>query len=148
MQGGLKNELYCIKAFAETDFTDSLSNAATWNGNGTCSNLYCHGDRSRDNGEITHTAQIQTCHDCHPDPSSGRDAWRARFIGERHEDHLREGMTCSDCHGATTNAGLQIIAPALHVDGEIQLQLPSGITHTGTTCTGSCHGENHQYEQW
>jgi hypothetical protein len=135
-------------ARAEVDFTAGLSSAAAWDGNGTCSNLYCHGNRGRDNGTMDHTGTISTCHDCHPDPSSGRTIWGSQFLGENHEEHLREGVTCGECHGLTTNAALDILDPAVHVDGNVQVQLVATMTLNGTTCTGTCHGENHTYENW
>jgi hypothetical protein len=133
---------------AEVDFTGGLSNLATWDGNGTCSNLYCHGNRGRDNGTMEHTGQVSTCHDCHPDPSSGRTAWQNGFQGELHEEHLREGVVCFECHGQTTNAALRIVDPAVHVDGEVQVSLVASMSYAGERCTGACHGETHSNEAW
>ncbi|MCB9683248.1 MAG: hypothetical protein H6733_17415 [Alphaproteobacteria bacterium] len=133
---------------ADVDFASGLSDAGRWNGSaGTCSNLYCHGYNGRDNGTMDHTGDVRTCHDCHPDPTSGRDAWEARMSGE-HEDHLREGVTCWECHGGTTNAALAITNVSRHVNGVADVVLRSGMTRSGGACSGTCHGEDHEAERW
>ena len=45
----------------------------------------------------------------------------------QHEDHLREGIVCADCHGATLEAGETFAQIALHVNGIIDVQLPVGM---------------------
>jgi len=131
---------------AETSFLGGLSDAGTWNGNGQCSNLYCHGNGRGDNGTVLHTASATACSSCHPDRTSGRDAW-GRMSGE-HEDHLREGIGCHECHSPTVSSSTAISTPALHVDGAVQTGFAGTITMTAGRCTGSCHGESHTSESW
>lgn len=130
---------------AELSFALGLSPAASWNGNGGCSNLYCHGNGRADNGAIAHTATVSTCHDCHPDQTSGENAWD-RMSGE-HEKHLDEGVRCWECHGETTNADMEIIGLSQHISGEPDVALRQGMTFNGR-CTGTCHGEGHNSRSW
>lgn len=126
---------------AEVAFAGGLSPAARWNpGTGTCSNLYCHGNGRGSNGTVVHTANVGACADCHPGPASGRDAW-VRMSGT-HEDHLREGVACWECHRDTADAS-GITTPAKHVDGVKDVALPVAMTRTGGTCTGTCHAFAH-----
>jgi hypothetical protein len=130
---------------AEVDFSTSLANAATWN-NGTCATNYCHGNGRADNGRVAHTASVDTCHDCHPDMTSGRDAWGT--MSGRHEDHVREGLQCWECHGDTTNAAMEIVGLPLHVNGTKDVALRAGMDYNNDRCTGACHGESHVARAW
>ena len=69
-----------------------------------------------------------------------------------HEDHLREGITCQDCHSDTTTNGTTVATPAKHVNGVADFVPPYGASLTrnsGTgTCTGTCHTETHSAERW
>jgi hypothetical protein len=132
---------------AEVSFALGLSDAATWNGNGGCSNLYCHGNGRGDNGTIQHTGAVSTCHDCHPDASSTDDAWD-RMSGE-HKKHLEEpGVACVDCHADTTNAAQEITGLALHINGQPDVALRQGMSRTYERCSGNCHGEGHNNRAW
>jgi hypothetical protein len=132
---------------AEATFTAGLSDAATWNGNGGCSNLYCHGNGRGDNGTVQHTASNLTCHSCHPDRTSGKDAWD-RMSGE-HEKHLDEGIGCQECHGTTASSSTAIADVTLHVNGTVENAFAGTITRSGAgRCSGSCHGEGHSNESW
>jgi predicted CxxxxCH...CXXCH cytochrome family protein len=137
---------------AEVSFTAGLSSAASYDGNGACSNLYCHGNGRGNNGAEVHTATDISCTSCHPDASSSRDDWKD-MSGE-HEDHLRRGAVCSQCHGATVDANQNIIDPTLHVNGSVQIQPESPVVWNATakTCTGECHigdkDEDHEDEEW
>ncbi|MFT4622665.1 MAG: hypothetical protein ACI8PZ_001321 [Myxococcota bacterium] len=122
-----------------------LGVGAAWDGNGGCSNLYCHGT-GRAPGSMDHLGTVSTCHDCHPDLTSSDDAW-GRMSGD-HEDHLDEDFRCEDCHGATTADSTSILDPAVHVDGTVNVLMPDGITFNGTTCTGACHREGHGGRTW
>lgn len=129
---------------AETTFSAGLSDAASWNGSGTCSNLYCHGNGQGDNGSVNHTGSVSTCHDCHADQNSG--SWSA-MSGE-HSKHLGEGVKCYECHGDTTNSSMDITDVTLHINGDADLALSGGVLMSSGTCSGSCHGEGHRSEDW
>lgn len=139
-------------AEAEVNFAQGLSAAASYDGNGACSNLYCHGNGQGDNGSALHTMTDLSCSSCHPDGSSGRDDWKT-MSGE-HEEHLRRGAVCSQCHGATVDATQNIIDPALHVNGSVQIQPEAPVVWdvTAKSCTGECHIEDrdevHQAAAW
>ncbi|MCB9760512.1 MAG: CxxxxCH/CxxCH domain-containing protein [Alphaproteobacteria bacterium] len=132
---------------ADVDLSASLSPQGAWDGNGGCSNLYCHGDGQRVGSVDVDDAPL-ACDGCHPAVDSGRSAWD-RMSGE-HEDHLREGLRCHDCHSETTTDDRSILNPAQHVDGVADFVVPTGATlqRSGSSCTGSCHGERHENRRW
>lgn len=131
---------------ADLRFVAGLSPAASWNGsNGTCSNLYCHGNGRSNNGTVTVDSDVR-CGSCHAVQSSGEDGWDR--LSEPHGDHLEEGLACTDCHGDVVGNGDLIANVALHVDGDVSVRLPTGMTRASETCTGSCHGENHGGRRW
>lgn len=123
---------------AELAFTAGLSAKGSYDGAGGCSNLYCHGNGEGDNGNMASGSTIAGCDDCHA--SSG--------LSGEHGEHLREGVGCDDCHGETASSNSAIKDPTLHVNGSMDLALPSEITYDGNTCFGDCHGEWHVYEGW
>lgn len=124
---------------AEVRFT-APADAGSWT-NGTCT-VYCHGN-GRTDGSIMHSASPRDCGSCHGDPTVP-DSWD-RMSGE-HDKHLEEGIRCSECHPDTVDAGNQITGPAVHVDGQPQVDPP--VTWNGGACTGSCHGEFHNSFPW
>lgn len=135
---------------AEVVFTGGLSANGTYNGNGSCSNLYCHGNGRTDNGSVTVADGPMQCDSCHPDINSGSTAW-GTMSGE-HRKHLRQNITCSDCHKAVVNAGGDaIVDTMLHLNGSKEIELADATITTnnnGLTCDGSCHGDNHNNENW
>jgi hypothetical protein len=132
---------------AEVDFSGGLSPTATYAA-GACSSLYCHGNGRTSNGQIEHTAARPGCDGCHPSMTT-RTRWR-QMSGE-HAGHLREGITCGECHAGTANAqGTGIAGVALHVNGQKDLQFTAaGFARSAAgTCQGSCHGETHRGRSW
>ncbi len=130
--------------FGEIDYTQGLSRIATYY-QGTCSNTYCHGTGLVP-GEVTDGDGPLGCGDCHPDAASPPAQWNA--MSGRHALHLGEGITCSECHGSVVDATQGIVNPALHVNGGPDLLLAGTVTFLGASCTGSCHGHNHQNDAW
>jgi predicted CxxxxCH...CXXCH cytochrome family protein len=132
---------------AEVDFSQSLSAAASWDGNGTCSNLYCHGNGRGNNGTMAHDGVVDGCDDCHGSKAY-RGTWRS-MSGE-HEEHLDEGVDCVECHQDTVGQNdASIVDPARHVNGVKDVALPNGMTRNANgTCTGTCHGERHTNRGW
>lgn len=126
---------------AEVDFSGGLSANGTYDGNGGCANLYCHGNGLGDNGSAIHTMDSLTCTSCHPGPRTGA-----------HRKHLEEGARCSDCHGDTATGSTQIRDLTLHVNKMVDLRFPDGLTRTNARCNGTCHidgeSENHNSRQW
>jgi len=130
---------------ADVDFSGGLSPSASWTGT-SCSDLYCHGDGRRNNGSMSGQGEVTGCGDCHADLDGGRDAWDT-MSGE-HEDHLREGLECADCHGETTSDSRSIADVSLHVNGTVDLSWTGSVVKTGDTCNGACHGEDHDDRDW
>jgi predicted CxxxxCH...CXXCH cytochrome family protein len=89
----------------------------------TCSDVYCHGAVFRDSAATnvqptwskpsTGQADCGTCHGLPP-------------------NHLNSDK-CASCHPAVVDRDEKIIAPDLHVDGQVELASPA------TKCAG-CHG--------
>ena len=131
---------------AEVDLSAGLSEQATYLGGASCSNLYCHGDGQGHNGAWSVAQGPVSCASCHADISSGRAGWE-HMSGE-HEDHLREGLVCADCHGGVVSTDQTILAPTKHVDGEPDLDLPGTLTYASGSCSGVCHGESHDDQDW
>jgi hypothetical protein len=130
---------------AEAVFTAGISSTAAWNGNGTCNNLWCHGNGRGDNGRLQHTANVGRCSDCHADRSSGFLAW-TRMSGE-HGAHLSEGLQCWECHGSTVDDQMNVLDFDLHINRTADIQLRQGMTFNGR-CSGTCHGEVHNNRSW
>jgi predicted CxxxxCH...CXXCH cytochrome family protein len=129
---------------AEVTFTGGRSPAGTYNGNGTCGNLYCHGNGRADNGTATDGGPAMTCASCHPGPQSGSTAW-STMSGD-HRKHLGLGYSCNECHKTITSNNTSVLAPLLHIDKLKQVSfVATGITFDPATrrCSGSCHGEGH-----
>ncbi|MEQ9501089.1 MAG: c-type cytochrome domain-containing protein [Deltaproteobacteria bacterium] len=133
-----------VRGVAEVRFEQGLSPEGTY-ADGTCDNLYCHGN-GRATGSAARNDGARLCDSCHPSRISGRDAW-ATMSGE-HEDHLREGVDCSECHAATVDDASAIVGPMLHVNGTPDLAFPPGTITRNVTCSGTCHGEDHDAEDW
>ena len=131
-------------AVAELDFGGGLSTSATWDGAGSCSNLYCHGSGRGDDGEAAVGDDYSACSSCHPDDTS-RDLWIS-MSGE-HREHLGHNVACDGCHGDTVS-DMAIIDISLHVNGQPDLKLEDGMTWTDGTCNGTCHTEVHTNRHW
>ncbi|MDP2311479.1 MAG: c-type cytochrome domain-containing protein [Pseudomonadota bacterium] len=135
---------------ADVMFAAGLSTAAYWNGtNGTCSNLYCHGDGQGDNGTMVATGSV-SCGDCHAVTESGEAGW-SEMSGE-HREHLRfddgEPISCNECHGEVVNGAGAIVHVEEHVDGEADVLMQGDMLRGAQTCTGTCHGELHNGSRW
>ena len=102
----------------------------------TCGSLYCHGDGDGGLGSQSSGDGPLQCTSCHSE--SG--------LSGRHDDHLEEGLDCDECHGDVS--GFTITDPDSHVNGEVDVDLPSSITYSGGTCDGSCHFEFHNNRVW
>lgn len=90
-----------------------------------------------------------TCESCHAGMGSSESAWGS-MSGE-HRKHLQENFDCGECHLEVTSDGLTIATPTLHVNGQPDLQFSEdGFAYSpgSKSCTGSCHGENHNNDGW
>lgn len=126
-------------ARAEVDMSGGRSANGTYDGNGRCSNLYCHGNGRADNGVAVDGMQGPSCSTCHP--RSG--------MTTNHRDHHGE-FGCVECHADVTTDGATVLAPLLHIDKarQVKFRLQTITWNPGTkTCTGDCH-EDHSNERW
>lgn len=123
---------------AEVDFGGGLSAGATWDGNGQCANVYCHGN-GRMPGAIAHTAARPTCDTCH--------VWFG--LGGRHLQHFVRLVACVSCHNDTADANQMITGPDRHVNGTIDVVFDTpDMAFANGTCNGDCHGEGHNNRGW
>lgn len=134
---------------AEVDLSIGLSSAGVWDGNGTCSDVYCHGT-GRETGSVNHEDAATRCESCHA--GTAATDWLTDAPGElsgRHYRHLSAGLTCADCHGAVFDTGLAIVDPALHVDGAVSLSADVDLeVSEDLTCQGACHDQEHESFEW
>lgn len=134
---------------AEVEFSAGLSQAATWDGANTCSNLYCHGDGRAPGGPVA-VDDALGCDGCHASQGSGQAAFGA--MSGRHLKHMSESdITCADCHGTVVDPSGALFAGALHVDGTVEVALSSDWTSwdaSNATCTGLCHDGFHFVDSW
>jgi predicted CxxxxCH...CXXCH cytochrome family protein len=110
---------------------------------GTCGTNYCHGNGRGFNGTVDAGDGPRSCTSCHAGPST------ASQLSGRHADHLREGITCSECHpDAQGNATID--QPELHVNGLKEVDPAGTITWNAATgrCAGTCHFEGHGNRSW
>ena len=127
------------------NFGAGLSAAASWSGSG-CTNLYCHGNGNGTLGSVT-VGDAVPCGTCHAvEASWWTGGWL--LLGGQHIKHLWAGYLCADCHGDTVAAGDTIVDPSRHVNGTLDVALPSGMTWSSGTCSGECHGETHSNRTW
>ena len=136
---------------AEVDFTAGLSAAGAWNAKkNACTNLYCHSTGQADDGEVSVADGPLACDSCHAGMDSSREE-RSTMSGE-HSHHIGHNIGCHECHSDTTSDDASISGTALHVNGvpDIVLDHDPQIQWDSTqeTCTGQCHGENHNNRTW
>lgn len=145
---------------AEVAFAGGISSEGAYNGGGSCSNLWCHGNGTDHNGEATVTDEFESCDSCHPSiDSTGAEV---AVLGGKHQVHMEyddggDYLDCADCHRGTS-ADFEVIEhPEVHVNGEVAVQLVSMVEWDADeqTCEGECHGEVHAespardwYEPW
>jgi predicted CxxxxCH...CXXCH cytochrome family protein len=123
---------------AEVSFALGLSTQGVYNGQGGCSNLYCHGNGNQ-NGAYQHDAVNPGCDGCHP---------RAQLGGE-HQRHRNEGLPCSGCHQQTVNEQEQITNAQMHVNGQKEILFETNqLSQANGFCNGICHGKIHFFKTW
>lgn len=130
--------------YGELDYTGGYAPISTYY-QGTCSNVYCHGDGYQTLGTATDGDGPKACYDCHADVTTPQ-YWPQ--MSGRHDLHLAQvGAQCYECHQQVVDQNQTIIYPQYHVDGQAQVQ-PIGVVWNGATCTGACHDHDHDNENW
>jgi predicted CxxxxCH...CXXCH cytochrome family protein len=63
----------------------------------------------------------------------------------QHEKHVEDGIDCAECH-PTASPAEAIDQPELHVNTVIDIELPLGMSRNAAsdTCTGACHDQGHE----
>ncbi len=123
-----------------------LNPTATYNGaTATCASLYCHGNGSSTVGTMVWTDDpILDCGSCHADFFSPTRT-DLRAMSGQHDRHVRRrGYSCDTCHSANVDASGNILMLDRHVDGLVDVQVPSydPLDCGGRGgCNPSCHGD-------
>ena len=129
---------------AEVTFAAGLSAAGKYDGKGSCSNLYCHGN-GVEPGAARDDEKLTDCNSCHAFDD-------AKQLSGRHDAHVNGGLlgflfdkvACNECHSDVIDKDGKIVNPALHVNGKVDLALEQhDITYDGTRCNGICHNAPH-----
>ncbi len=130
-------------AEAEVDMAAGLSALGSYDGAGTCTNLYCHGSGKEHDGTAIDGSGSTTCSSCHPDTSTSY-AWST--MSGAHSAHLEAGLGCDQCHAEVVGEDLAIVSGDLHVDGSVTVTFSAGgIYMSGEYCYGYCHGQFHVF---
>ncbi|MEZ4237553.1 MAG: CxxxxCH/CxxCH domain-containing protein [Myxococcota bacterium] len=134
-------------ARAETSFDRGVARATQWDGNGGCTNNYCHGHGQRDDGTVQDAGQQMDCESCHRTTAG----WNT--MSGLHQAHLAEdaSITCNDCHAAVVDRNLVVDGPGRHVNGVRDVsfyETTISTSNNGGTCTGVCHGTEHDTLGW
>ena len=127
---------------------NAKSGAARDNGNGTCSNISCHGGKTTPDwwsGSIAVDTQCTACH------ASGSAQYNSYNSG-RHSLHNNRGYACTVCHSTTKLAtshfgGLNTSAlnsAAAGIGGSGTRVTSYTVSGSTKTCATSCHGN----ERW
>ena len=122
-----------------------LNPAATYaGGTGTCASLYCHGNGSSTLGTMVWSANpTLNCGSCHADFFAPTQAALTAMSGE-HDRHVRRrGVSCTVCHAANVDAAGNILMLDRHVDGVVDVAVPSynpSLCGGRGGCNPSCHG--------
>lgn len=111
----------------------------------TCATNYCHGSgvATKTSPAWTSTTALACVDGCH----GGSPNYTGMSSGHRRSDHKKP---CATCHKAVVDANLNILNPALHVNGAKDVQFTatgSSYNATNKSCTGTgngCHGNGTQ----
>ncbi|HEY5775006.1 MAG TPA: CxxxxCH/CxxCH domain-containing protein, partial [Xanthomonadales bacterium] len=128
---------------------DAASGPATDNGDGTCSNIKCHGGQTTPDwwsGAIVVNTQCTSCHQRSTAQYNGN-------ISGRHSIH--RNYSCTECHNTGVLqtghfSNLQTttfeLAPGLTIGGTGTSIPASGWNDSTNRCSSfSCHGQSHSY---
>lgn len=124
-----------------TSAYNARTGAVVDNGDGTCSNVSCHGGKKTPDwwsGKIDVNTQCTSCH------AAGTAQYNGYSSG-RHSKHA--GYACTECHDTTKLAGSHFSnLNTSAMEGPTSGTLKS--FYNGSSCSVSCHGESHQGERW
>ena len=143
---------------AEVSFADGLSPKGIYQGEGSCAELYCHGNGRRP-GELEDSAGQMACTSCHgyfEEPDNLTPTHAAHF--DPAIPLFEAVLDCSECHAPVIeedDAGVRRFVGGLeaHVNGRVDLALPTDPNGDNMVaeyrqdgslrCNGTCHGADH-----
>jgi len=122
-----------------------ITTTGVWNRDTkTCSEVYCHGNFKKGfplNRPVwtgSDQALCGSCHDAGANPG---------FLDRLHSSHWISNIRCERCHAATVDAGLEIIGPSVHVDGQLTIDFSESGAYIDGTCSDLDIG-CHQPKDW
>lgn len=126
-----------------TEFDITNTRPASFNANGTCSNISCHGGVTTpawDSGRITVSTECQKCH------VAGTSVYTGYASGE-HNKH--RNFDCASCHDTAKLAVNHFgdLTTRQFEQNPAETLLPF-MNYVNNNCTVNCHGENHRNERW
>ena len=154
--GGMTTNSYhldnVVEIFFETAYTAKSGGTPTYDGSSnTCKNVSCHGGQTTPSW-LTGSIDVNTnCTMCH---AYGTTQYNS-YLSGHHSFHLTEvGANCTDCHDTNNLATVHFTNLSSTTMTTAYQTIKSTLHYTGTgggtygTCTLSCHGQDHQANQW
>ena len=112
--------------------------SAVPNGNGTCSNVSCHGGQTTPvwlSGTLDVSTQCASCH------SYGTTQYNSYYSGAHYAHVYQQGLFCTDCHDTVKLAVNHFTAlNTATMEGPAPATLNSSLQYDGT-CTSVCHSK-------
>ena len=134
-----------LDSMAEINFSHPVDlDTARWDKtSATCSFIYCHGQfdgGNKTNAPVWNMAGQASCGSCHEVQQN------LEKLGWKHDAHVRTfGLLCIDCHASVVDSLLNIVGPALHVNGAadtsiLNQALCDNCHGSGPASCTLCHG--------
>jgi predicted CxxxxCH...CXXCH cytochrome family protein len=122
---------------------NAKSGTAVHNGDGTCSNVSCHGGQTTPvwlTGSIDVATQCTSCH------AYGTSQYNS-YVSGQHGYHVNTlGITCVECHDTSRLAVSHFSALSTpQLEGPASATLNSSLNYDATTtsCSNQCHGTDY-----
>jgi len=114
---------------------DAKSGAAVYNGDGSCSNIICHGGQTTPvwwSGTINVETQCSSCH------ASGTSQYNGYYSGQ-HSRHISRGYACTVCHNsAKLQSGHFTNLATSAFEQSAASTIGGGSTSVGSYANGTC----------
>jgi predicted CxxxxCH...CXXCH cytochrome family protein len=110
---------------------------ATFNADGTCSNVSCHGGKQSPAWTTAGTFDITVCANCH---AYGTAQYNSYNSG-RHKTHDDSGITCLQCHDTTklgSNSNHFVHLETTTMEGPASATIGGGSTKVANYLNRSC----------
>jgi predicted CxxxxCH...CXXCH cytochrome family protein len=125
------------------DFDITNARPATFNANGTCSNISCHGGVQTPDWEAGRISAATECQKCHV---AGTSVYTGYSSG-RHDKH--RAFDCASCHD-TGKLAIYHFGDLTTREFEIDPAdtILASMNYVENNCTITCHGKRHEPRRW